>query len=89
MSYTKRTCSRCGYRDIQPNMKQVTESYTSGHSQRQISKRSIIGAFLGDPRAKRQNADWLLGNTRENTPEIGQFGSARIARIQVLRKRLN
>lgn len=64
MSYTKRTCSKCGYRDIQPNMKQVTESYTSGQSQRQISKRSIIGAFLGEPRAQRQNADWLFGSTR-------------------------
>ena len=64
MSYTKRTCVRCGYRDIQPNMKQITESYTSGYSQKAISNRSIVGAFLGDPRAQRQNADWLLGNTK-------------------------
>ena len=64
MSYTKRTCSKCGYRDIQPNMKQITETYTSGHSQKAISGRSVVGAFLGDPRAKKQNGDWLLGNTK-------------------------
>jgi len=64
MSYTKRTCARCGFRDIQPNMKQVTESYTSGYSQKAISGRSIVGAFLGDPRAQRQNAGWLVGSTK-------------------------
>ena len=64
MSYAKRTCVKCGYRDIQPNMKQITETYTSGHSQKAISGRSIAGAFLGDTRAKRQNADWLTGTTK-------------------------
>mgnify|MGYP005987481539 CR=1 FL=1 len=64
MSYTKRTCTQCGYRDIQPNMKQISENYTSGYSQKAISGRSIAGAFLGDPRAQRQNGDWLFGNTK-------------------------
>jgi hypothetical protein len=61
MSYTKRTCSKCGFRNNQPYMKQIEIEYNSGSSQSSISTGSLIGAWLGDERAKRQNANALFG----------------------------
>ena len=61
MGYTNRTCHYCGFRNAQPKMKQVEIQYTSGSSEKTMSVGSIIGAFLDDPRAQKQNAEALLG----------------------------
>ena len=61
MGYTNRTCHYCGFRNAQPKMKQVEIQYTSGSSEKTMSAGSIIGAFLDDPRAQKQNAEALLG----------------------------
>ena len=61
MGYTNRTCHYCGFRNAQPKMKQVQIEYTSGSSEKTMSTGSIIGAFLDDRRAQKQNAEALLG----------------------------
>ena len=61
MSYTKRTCVHCGFRDIQPNMRQASIQYNSGTSEKKISKGSLVGAFLGDKRSAYQVQDSMFG----------------------------
>jgi hypothetical protein len=48
MAYTRRTCGKCGFRDIQPNMRQRTITYESGSSVSGASKRTWLGVALGD-----------------------------------------
>ena len=65
MAYTKRTCHKCGFRNIQPNMRQEEIEYVSGSSQAGLSTRAVIGAtLLNDDRAGRQIANWATGNTK-------------------------
>jgi hypothetical protein len=65
MSYTKRRCNKCGFTDIQPNMKQIEVEYEVGSSSAAISKRSFFTALLFDDKsAQRQNTNWLTGNTK-------------------------
>ena len=65
MAYANRTCVECGYKSIQPNMRQVEIEYESGSSQAGISKRSVGTAMLfGSKEAQRQNTNWLTGNTK-------------------------
>lgn len=64
MSYTKRTCHSCGYRDIQPNMVQVEIEYVSGTSNTGITKRTVFGSILGAKNSSRQLGKWLLSPTK-------------------------
>lgn len=65
MSYTKRRCNKCGFTDIQPNMKQIEVEYEVGSSSAAISKRSFFTALLFENKsAQRQNTNWLTGNTK-------------------------
>ena len=65
MSYTKRTCHKCGYRDIQPNMKQIEIEYVSGSSQAELSGRAVAtAAIFGSKKGGNQVANWLTGNTK-------------------------
>lgn len=45
--YAKRTCTRCGKRDIQPNMKQVEIEYDTGSSKSGVSGATVVGMLLG------------------------------------------
>lgn len=55
MTYAKRTCSVCGYRDIQPNMKQKTIEVESGRSKDDGSWATYIAAtFMKDEAAARR-----------------------------------
>jgi hypothetical protein len=65
MSYSKRTCNQCGYKDIQPNMKQVEIDYISGSSQAELSGRALLSATLfGSKKGSNQVNNWLTGNTK-------------------------
>jgi len=65
MAYSRRTCTKCGYKDIQPNMKQVDIQVKSGKSEAGLSKRALAGAFLGESKkSQRQVGNWLSGNTK-------------------------
>lgn len=65
MSYTRRRCNKCGFTDIQPNMKQIEVEYEVGSSSAAISKRSFFTALLFENKsAQRQNTNWLTGNTK-------------------------
>ena len=97
MSYTKRQCYHCGYRDIQPNMRKVTITVDSGTSQKTMSKGSLVGSFLGDERSGKQNADsifgvskrkykrnkevYICGNCNDNGSRRGQGKIARTWRL--------
>jgi len=62
--YTKRTCHKCGYRDIQPNMVQKEIEYTSGSSNTGITGRSLIAAGFGDKKAQAQNRKYLFSPSK-------------------------
>ena len=65
MAYTKRTCHKCGYRDIQPNMKQIEVEYTTGSSQAALSGRAVATSMLfGSKKGGNQVANWFTGNTK-------------------------
>ena len=64
MAYSKRTCEKCGYRSIQPNMKQIEIEYNSGSSHAGMSKRALGFALLGEKKANNQLGNWMSGNTK-------------------------
>ena len=64
MAYSNRTCVKCGYRSIQPNMKQIKIKYESGSSTAGLSKRAIAGSLLGAKKANNQVANWMSGNSK-------------------------
>lgn len=66
MSYTKRTCIDCGYRDIQPNMVRENRRVHTGRSTTGLQKRTIAAWLFGDKRATNQVTKFLFSpNTRE------------------------
>lgn len=69
MAYTKRTCHKCGFRDIQPNMKQETVQVKVGSSTTGMNKRTVAGAFLmGDKKSGNQIRKYLFApNKRDYT----------------------
>ena len=74
MSYAKVTCYHCGKKHPQNVCRRVAVSTLARYGSDAISGRSIAGAFLGDPRAKRQNSNWLLGvNKRKYTGQKEVF----------------
>lgn len=65
MSYSKRTCYKCGYKDIQPNMSQIEIEYNSGSSQAGLSGRALISSTIfGSDKAANQVKNWFTGNTK-------------------------
>ena len=66
MAYSNRTCTACGYRSIQPNMKQIEIEYNSGSSSAGLSKRAVGFALLGEKKANNQLGNWMSGNTKRN-----------------------
>jgi hypothetical protein len=65
MSYSKRTCHKCGVRKVQPNMRQEEIEYISGSSQAGLSTRAVIGATVfGSKSSARQIGNWISGNTK-------------------------
>jgi hypothetical protein len=68
MSYVKRTCSQCGYRDIQPNMRQIEIEYESGASRSSASKATYVGWLLGDKASGRAvMRSWFNSGKRKYT----------------------
>ena len=66
MTYTRRTCSKCGYRDIQPNMRKRTVTYESGSSESGVSKRTWLGVFFGDNASARAvKRNWFNSSKRK------------------------
>lgn len=66
MAYTRRTCSKCGYRDIQPNMRKRTVTYQSGSSESGVSKRTWLGVFFGDNASARAvKRNWFNSSKRK------------------------
>lgn len=62
MSYTKRTCVKCGFRDIQPRMRQREVYVESGRSKKGASGATFLGHLLGDKRSSRSINDWMFNN---------------------------
>jgi len=77
MSYTKRTCHDCGYKDIQPNMYRVEVTKRTGTSTTGFAKRSLFGALLGDQRSGRQVGKALFAPNKRvyhRTREVWKCG---------------
>lgn len=66
MAYTKRTCHNCGYRDIQPNMRQVEIKYKSGSSSAGLSNRAVISSIFGSDSGAKQVQNWATGKSKRN-----------------------
>ena len=69
MSYSKKTCNKCGWRDIQPNMKQIEIEYESGSSKDAGSMSTYVAAtFFNDKAASRRlNKTTWANNKRKYT----------------------
>lgn len=69
MSYTKRTCHKCGYRDIQPNMKSKVIEVETGSSKDDGSWATYFAAtFANDKAAQRKmNRTTWANNKRKYT----------------------
>lgn len=50
-AYAKRTCSRCGIRDIQPKMIRTTIRSEAGRSKRSLTPLTFFGALLSDKKS--------------------------------------
>jgi hypothetical protein len=66
MSYTKRTCHSCGYRDIQPNMVQREIQYKSGSSKRGIGGREVLGTLIGNEKSEKAIQNWMSTSSKRN-----------------------
>lgn len=51
MAYTRRTCHKCGYRDIQPNMVEKTIKVNTGQSKASAGANTWAASLLGDKKA--------------------------------------
>ena len=69
MAYTKRTCHKCGYRDIQPNMRSKTIEVETGSSKDDGSWATYFAAtFANDKAAQRRlNRTTWANNKRKYT----------------------
>lgn len=63
MAYTKRTCHKCGLRDIQPNMVQKTIKVESGQSKASAGANTWAASFLGDKSATKAVNKSLWGTS--------------------------
>ncbi|NDV52630.1 hypothetical protein [Salipiger sp. PrR003] len=62
MAYVKRTCSNCGFKDIQPNMVQKTFMRNVGSSQASMNGATVLGAMLGNKSSTRRVQSVLFNN---------------------------
>lgn len=66
MSYTRRTCDECGYRDIQPNMIIHTKMVPTGKSQSGTSTMTWIGALGGHKPSVRAIQRQVFNTSKRN-----------------------
>lgn len=66
MSYAKKTCNMCGFRDIQPNMYRVEKEVYVGSGNTGLSGRTWIGAAFGYKRSQRQIGKYFLAPNKRN-----------------------
>lgn len=66
MSYTRRTCVDCGYRDIQPNMIRVEREVKTGKSQGSTSIMTWIGALFGHRPSQRAIGRHIFNSAKRN-----------------------
>lgn len=66
MSYTKRTCYACGYRDIQPNMRQVDVKVKSGSSKKGLTAREVTFGILGSEESNKAINKWMFSPNKRN-----------------------
>ena len=64
MSYAKKTCNTCGFRDIQPNMYRTEKSRVSGSSKTKITSGNLVGLALGQKNSKRKISNTLFANNK-------------------------
>lgn len=64
--YTKRTCNNCGIRKPQPQMYQREVTVKTGKSRQGLSKRTLMGALLGDNKSNNSLHSWVF-NTNQRT----------------------
>lgn len=64
--YTKRTCTCCGIRDIQPNMVQREVKYKTGSSKAGMSGSTLLGSMLDNKRSTKALTDSILNNKQRN-----------------------
>lgn len=57
--YARRTCNKCGIKDIQPNMVQVEIEYNSGSSTTGVAGRTWVAAAAGDKRAQKKTQQFM------------------------------
>lgn len=62
--YVKRTCSECGYRDIQPNMIKTVKRVETGRGDSKIDGSTFLGVLLEIPNAKKRFNSVLWANNR-------------------------
>ena len=64
MSYAKKTCNTCGFRDIQPNMYRTEKSRVTGSSKTKITSGNLVGFALGQKNSKRKISNTLFANNK-------------------------
>lgn len=64
--YSKRTCNRCGVRDIQPNMVRQTVTRKVGSSRQSVDGGTILGAMAGNKASHRQIQKTLFANNKRS-----------------------
>ena len=68
MSYAKKTCNLCGFRDIQPNMVRAKKNVKAYTSKDQIGVGTWIGWMAGEKSSiKRINKSLFANNKRKHT----------------------
>ena len=60
MSYAKKTCNICGWRDEQPNMYRVEKDVYVGHTTAGLKGRTILGALFGYKPSQRKVGRYLF-----------------------------
>ena len=66
MSYAKKTCNICGYRDEQPNMYRVEKDVYVGSGNTGLSGRTWLGAAIGYKKSQRQIGRYFLAPSKRN-----------------------
>lgn len=66
MSYAKKTCNICGYRDEQPNMYRVEKDVYTGSGNTGLSGRTWLGAAIGYKKSQRQIGRYFLAPSKRN-----------------------
>jgi hypothetical protein len=64
MSYAKKSCNICGFRDIQPNMYRTEKSRVTGSSKTKITTGNLVGLALGQKNSKRKISNTLFANNK-------------------------